>query len=86
MKHSEGEYARGDATTNTVERHFSILKRGLISTFCQVGEQHLRKYVNEFDFHYNYRAALGVEDAARAGFALIGITGMRLTYRKSDRH
>src|SRR5258706_2928218 len=33
VKHSKGEYARGNVTTNTVEGFFSILKRGLVGTF-----------------------------------------------------
>ena len=30
VTHSAGEYARGDATTNTVESYFALLKRGII--------------------------------------------------------
>ena len=44
-------------------------------------EQHLHRYVSEFDFRYNNRSALGVEDAERATNALKGIVGKRLTYR-----
>ena len=84
MQHSRGEYARGDVTTNTVEGYFSILKRGLIGTFHHVGEQHLHRYVKEFDFRYNHRAALGVSDAERTTAALRGIKGKRLMYRDSD--
>jgi hypothetical protein len=39
------------------------------------------RYVAEFDFRYNNRAKLGIEDAARATKALQGISGKRLTYR-----
>ncbi|HLW75140.1 MAG TPA: IS1595 family transposase [Gammaproteobacteria bacterium] len=80
VRHSEKEYSRGAATTNTVEGYFSILKRGLIGTYHHVGEQHLMRYVGEFDFRYNNRK---VEDAERADNALKGITGKRLTYRRS---
>lgn len=78
VNHSEYEYARGIASTNTVEGFFSILKRGLIGTYHHVGEQHLKMYVKEFDFRYNNRK---VSDAERADKALIGIGGKRLTYR-----
>lgn len=78
VSHSKREYARGDATTNTVEGYFSILKRGLVGTFHHVGEQHLMRYVHEFDFRYNHRQ---VTDAERANVALRGIEGKRLTYR-----
>ncbi|MDP1536056.1 MAG: IS1595 family transposase [Burkholderiales bacterium] len=84
VMHSRGEYARGDAYTNTVEGYFSILKRGLIGTFHHVGEQHLQRYVNEFDFRYNHRASLGISDAERTTAAIKGIKGKRLTYRRLD--
>ena len=81
VNHSIGEYSRGGIHTNTVESYFSLLKRGLIGTFHHVGEQHLHRYVKEFDFRWNYRK---VSDAARADAALKGISGKRLTYRRID--
>lgn len=78
VNHSAGEYSRGTAHTNTVEGFFSILKRGLIGTYHHVGEQHLQRYVNEFDFRYNTRK---VTDGERSENALKGIAGKRLTYR-----
>jgi transposase-like protein len=84
VKHWVGEYVRGNAHTNTAESFFNILKRGLIGTYHHVGEQHLQKYVSEFDFRYNNRTKLGVSDAERTAKALKGITGKRLTYRRID--
>ena len=81
VRHAAREYSRGDVTTNTVESYFAILKRGLVGTFHHVGEQHLHRYMKEFDFRYNTRSALGIEDAERADLALKGISGKRLTYR-----
>jgi hypothetical protein len=46
-----------------------------------VSEQHLQRYVDEFDFRYNNRQALGVDDEQRAIASLKGIQGKRLTYR-----
>lgn len=83
VSHSAREYSRGDAHTNTIEGCFSILKRGLIGTYHKCGEQHLQRYVNEFDFRYNNRAALGVNDIQRTATALKGISGKRLTYRRT---
>jgi transposase-like protein len=80
--HSKGEYVRGDVSTNTVEGVFSIFKRGMIGTYQHCGEQHLDRYLAEFDFRYNNRTALGVNDAVRAERALKGIQGKRLTYRR----
>jgi transposase-like protein len=84
--HSKGEYSRGDANTNSVEGYFSILKRGLIGTFHHVGEQHLQRYMHEFDFRYNHRTALGFNDEQRTVAALKGITGKRLTYKPTKAH
>lgn len=82
VNHSKGEYARGEVTTNRVEGFFSIMKRGLIGTYHHVGSDHLQRYLNEFDFRYNNRDAVGVSDAERTIAALKGIQGKRLTYRR----
>ena len=82
VKHWVKEYVRGIAHVNTAESFFNILKRGLIGTYHHVGEQHLQKYVSEFDFRYNNREKLGVNDSERTDKALKGITGKRLTYRR----
>jgi len=84
VTHSAKEYARGPITTNTVEASFALLKRGLVGTFHHVGEQHLQRYVNEFDFRWNHRVALGVHDVERTNIALKNIGGKRLTYRRTD--
>jgi hypothetical protein len=81
VDHSDGEYVRGDAHSNTVEGYFSILKRGINGVYHHVSEAHLKRYLAEFDFRYNHRAKLGVSDGERAAKALSGIEGKRLTYR-----
>ncbi|MDI3470051.1 MAG: ISSpo8, transposase [Pseudolabrys sp.] len=55
VKHGAGEYARGDVTTNTVEGFFSVFKRGMRGTYQHCGEQHLQRYLDEFDFRYSTR-------------------------------
>ena len=45
-----------------------------------MSEAHLHRYLAEFDFRYNNRSDLGVEDTERAAKALKGIEGKRLTY------
>src|SRR5262249_20694467 len=82
VNHGAGEYVRGSAHTNTVEGYFSILKRGITGTYHHVSQQHLKRYLAEFDFRYNERSSLGVEDAERASKLAQGITGKRLTYRR----
>ena len=80
VNHFDGEYVRGEIHSNTVEGYFSIFKRGMKGVYQHCGEQHLHRYLAEFDFRYSNRKALGIEDGKRAGIALRGITGKRLTY------
>ena len=81
VKHSADEYVRGDAHTNTIEGFFSILKRGINGTYQHVSEEHLKRYLAEFDFRYSNRAGLGVDDQTRAARIVTGAKGKRLTYR-----
>jgi transposase-like protein len=88
VNHSVKEYARkeeGRPTihTNTIEGYFSVFKRGMRGTYQHCSEKHLHRYLAEFDFRYNARSALGIEDAERTERALKGISGKRLTYRVS---
>src|ERR1700719_3832166 len=81
VNHSAQEYVRGAFWhTNTTENYFSILKRGIYGCYFHVSETHLHRYAAEFDFRYNNRVALGVDDVTRADRALIGAKGKRLPY------
>lgn len=86
VNHSAEEYARlgGFIHINTAENFFSILKRGINGVYHQVSEAHLHRYLAEFDFRYNNRSGLGVEDTERAYKAVTGVVGKRLTYRQPD--
>jgi transposase-like protein len=79
VAHGRGEYARGDAHTNTVEGFFSILKRGVYGTFHSVSKKHLHRYVSEFEFRYNHRH---MEDGQRLMLAIQAADGRRLTYKQ----
>jgi transposase-like protein len=81
VSHKADEYVRGDVHTNTIEGYFSIFKRGIKGVYQHCGEKHLHRYLAEFDFRYNNRIKLGINDAARADRALKGVVGKRLTYR-----
>jgi hypothetical protein len=83
VNHGIGEYVRGEAHTNTVEGYFSILKRGIVGTYHHVSQQHLKRYLAEFDFRYNERKALEVTDHERMVKSIHGIVGKRLTYRRT---
>ena len=88
VKHSASEYARYDdgftIHTNTIEGVFSIFKRGMRGIYQHCDEKHLHRYLAEYDFRYNHRAALGVGDAERTVAAVTGAAGKRLTYRNPD--
>jgi transposase-like protein len=81
VDHAAGEYARGDVTTNTVEGFFGVLKMGIRGVYQHVSPEHLSRYLNEFEFRYNNRKALGVNDSERADNLLSGVVGKRLTYQ-----
>jgi len=82
VNHSANEYVRGDAHTNTVEGFFSIIKRGIYGVYHHVSQEHLKRYLCEFDFRYNYRTARGFDDTTRAALAVKGIAGKRLMYQQ----
>lgn len=81
VNHGIDEYVRGEAYTNTIEGYFSILKRGIVGTYHHVSPQHLKRYLGEFDYRYNERQSLEVDDALRMEKSIQGIVGKRMTYR-----
>jgi len=83
VNHGRKEYVRGQKHTNTVEGYFSIFKRGMKGVYQHCAEKHMDRYLAEFDFRYNRRSSLGIEDEQRTDEALKGISGKRLTYRRT---
>jgi transposase-like protein len=89
VDHSAKEWGYTDrdgvkVNTNTAEGYYSVFKRGMKGVYQHCAEKHLHRYVAEFDFRYNNRVRLGVNDEARTERALGGIMGKRLTYRDSS--
>lgn len=81
--HGKGEYVNLEDRSihsNTVEGYFSIFKRGMKGVYQHCGEDHLHRYLAEFEFRYNNREALGCNDQDRSVAAIKGIVGKRLTY------
>jgi transposase-like protein len=85
VKHTAGEYVRGDVHVNSAEGSFAVFKRGMRGVYQHCAEKHLHRYLAEFAFRHNTRAKLGFTDAERASIALKGAEGKRLTYRRTDR-
>ncbi len=96
VKHSAEEYVRTKfywqdgqpktekVHTNSAEGFFSIFKRGMKGIYQHCSEKHLHRYLAEYDFRYNNRCALGIEDGERAALAVKNAPGKRLTYRLAN--
>jgi transposase-like protein len=84
VNHMKDEYVRGEVYTNTLEGYFSLFKRGMRGVYQHCREKHLHRYLAEFDFRYNNRVGLGVNDEARAARLVRGIVGKRLTYQTTN--
>jgi transposase-like protein len=78
VNHSIKEYVLGDASTNTAESSFALLKRGIMGIYHSVSKKHLHRYVNEFDFRWNTRK---LNDGERTVAAVQGAQGKRLDYK-----
>ena len=74
--------AAPSSTPTRSKATFSVFKRGMRGTYQHCKEKHLHRYLAEFDFRYNNRSALGVEDKERDEGSRRGAKGKRLTYRK----
>ncbi|MXZ68331.1 MAG: IS1595 family transposase [Acidimicrobiia bacterium] len=78
VKHSVGEYVRGEVHTNGMESFWSMLKRGYYGTYHKMSFKHLRRYVAEFAARHNVRDL----DTLDQMVALAkGMEGKRLMYR-----
>lgn len=55
VNHIKEEWVRGAVHTNTIENHWSLLKRGIIGSFHQVSVKHLDRYLSEFEYRQNNR-------------------------------
>lgn len=86
VNHTANEYVRYEGalciTTNGIEGYFANLKRGINGVYHHVGQQHLHRYLSEFDFRYNTRKDT---DSNRTVLALKSTTGKRLLLRDSQR-
>lgn len=79
VNHHEGEYVRGDVSTNKAENFFSQLKRSLDGTHHHVSVEHLPRYLAEFDYRYSTRK---MDDIHRMRALMGHVGGRRLTYKR----
>jgi transposase-like protein len=55
VKHSIGEYVRGDVHSNSIESVWAQLKRQIVGVHHWVSPKHLQKYVDEMSWRFNRR-------------------------------
>ncbi len=55
VRHSAGEYVKGDAHTNTIESVWALLERQIVGIHHWVSPKHLDAYVSEMTFRFNRR-------------------------------
>lgn len=62
VNHGIKQWKSGNAPANTIEGFSSIFKRGMKGVYQRCSEEHLNRYLAEFDFRYNTRTALEIDD------------------------
>lgn len=55
VRHSAGEYVRGDVHTNSIESVWALLQRQIMGIHHWVSPKHLDQYVAEMTFRFNRR-------------------------------
>jgi transposase-like protein len=78
VNHSQGEFVKGDITTNSVEGMFSLFKRCIFGTWHQISAKHLQAYCNEMTYRFNSRK---IKDGERFVRTFNNIQG-RLTWKQ----
>lgn len=77
--HSDGEYVKGDASTNGVESFWALLKRGYYGTFHVMSAKHLPRYINEFADRSN---GSGLSTVSHIAATLRTAQGRTLPYKE----
>lgn len=78
MQQRDGEYGRGNVTTNHIEGVFSHFKRTIRGIYHFASKKHLQKYISMFCFRWNTRG-IGAFDRINLFFA--DTAGKRLQYK-----
>ncbi len=79
VRHSAGQYVRGDVHTNGMESFWAMLKRAHKGTFHKMSRKHMNRYVREFVGRHNVREADTIDQMRGIAMNMIG---RRITYRK----
>ncbi len=68
-------YVDGKVHTNTLENHWSLLKRGISGTYVSVEPFHLFRYLDEQAFRYNNRKERTTMTASVSPFPRLPASG-----------
>ncbi|MCA3254919.1 MAG: IS1595 family transposase [Burkholderia sp.] len=77
VRHSAGEFRKGDAHTNSIEGFWSLLKRQIIGIHHWISPKHLQRYVDEATWRFNLRE---IAEGERVNSLLASAEG-RLPYK-----
>ena len=72
IKHSVGEYVRGQVHTNGMESFWATLKRGYHGVYHQMSVKHLDRYIDEFSGRHNDRPADTIDQMAMIVQRMVG--------------
>ena len=78
VRHSVGEYVRGQTHINGMESFWSMVRRGYDGIYHHISEDHLHRYINEFAGRHNIR---NMDTIKMMGEVAENMTGQRLTYK-----
>lgn len=78
VKHSVGEYVKGQVHINGMESHWALLKRAYHGTHHHISPKHLHRCVDEFSTRHSLRK-LDTIDAMR--IVAQGMIGKQLKYK-----
>lgn len=81
VNHSAGEFVRDDASVNSIESVWAVLKRGLNGVYHHVSRKHLSRYVDEFTFRLN-DGNVNRRTLARLDSLTLALANRRLTYKE----
>ena len=80
VNHAQNEYVGSlGQTTNHLENYFSQLKRSIDGTYHHVSEEHLPRYLAEFDFRHSTHK---ISDEARVARLMGQVGGRRISYKR----